>query len=948
MSDSTSIKSVKSKSIRIAWGVLLLIMALLGYLVPGTTLRFYDYPALFLFGLLGYWLFWGVVASLGVYLILKDGIKIEIPVARILLGLFVLCLGLGTFLSCLGNNHGTDVKLGDYFESLGASIVPDKSGAYPFDIKLGGGLFGYSLLLLFMLPKIVPLAFAFAVVIFLCGLVIIFFPEIVRFVRYLRAQHVLRKSRKERDKEPDTTALFEQESPSNDDLNTVYETPSLPNYGNAPEEGNKEEKAEQNEEQPALTRYELYHQAPDFGPDPLSPKPAPSFDNFSFENSNTQGLQEAIFSLDDDDTKPVEAVKEEALAPAEPESFMEEEDSLDVTPSFMAEEKAKVEENIPEVEIPTAPIETPIIPEVKEEVVIPEPPVEEPYIAPVEATPLVTPTPAPQVAPAVQEKVVEAAQLETIAPKKSVEEEWVTFGSVKQRAAKKRPAYTMPGRELLKTYEDDPHAAQNESDCLERTELINQAFRDLKVGAFVESHTIGPSVTRYNIKTDASVSISAVKRVVDDVMVRLGGVLGRFQDVVQGSSTSGLEIPNKVQSLVSFLETFDALPTDPKSNLYIPFGKSIEGKVVSADMSDFPHMLVSGSTGSGKSIFVHGLIMSLIMRNRPEDLKLVLVDPKRVEMGKYREIPHLLCPIIKEPTHAKVAMQKLCDEMERRYSLFEESNVSNIRQFNADVAPEKKCEKLPFIIVVIDEYADLVDTCKDIGEPIVRLAQKARAAGIHLVIATQRPDTNVINGRIKANIAVRVALSLSSATDSMTVLGEGGAEKLSGHGDMLVRCDSVSRAGFTRLQGCFVSNGEIKAVVDRIKEQQHVIYDPNFIDLEDHSNDLEVPTMVGPTAADVRKAADEDKYEMIKEAIMAQEYTSISQIQRTFGVGFPRAGKIFSRLQAEGIVAAKSDSPSSSKGCRVLIHNNTLSANPGSYSQSEVVPAGFPAPGDDY
>ena len=506
----------------------------------------------------------------------------------------------------------------------------------------------------------------------------------------------------------------------------------------------------------------------------------------------------------------------------------------------------------------------------------------------------------------------------------------------------------MPGRELLKTYDDDPHAAQNESDCLERTELINQAFRDLKVGAFVESHTIGPSVTRYNIKTDASVSISAVKRVVDDVMVRLGGVLGRFQDVVQGSSTSGLEIPNKVQSLVSFLETFDALPTDPKSNLYIPFGKSIEGKVVSADMSDFPHMLVSGSTGSGKSIFVHGLIMSLIMRNRPEDLKLVLVDPKRVEMGKYREIPHLLCPIIKEPTHAKVAMQKLCDEMERRYSLFEESNVSNIRQFNADVAPEKKCEKLPFIIVVIDEYADLVDTCKDIGEPIVRLAQKARAAGIHLVIATQRPDTNVINGRIKANIAVRVALSLSSATDSMTVLGEGGAEKLSGHGDMLVRCDAVSRAGFTRLQGCFVSNGEIKAVVDRIKEQQHVVYDPNFIDLEDHSNDLEVPTMVGPTAADVRKAADEDKYEMIKEAIMAQEYTSISQIQRTFGVGFPRAGKIFSRLQAEGIVAAKSDSPSSSKGCRVLIHNNTLSANPGSYSQSEVVPAGFPAPGDDY
>ncbi|MBP5092283.1 MAG: hypothetical protein J6328_07020 [Bacilli bacterium] len=929
MNDSPSKRTIERKDIRAALGFLLIALSLLGYLVPGTTLRFYDYPAVFLFGLLGYWLFWGVIALLGVYLMAKNSIKAKLPIGRIVLALIVISLGASSLLSCIGSGHANSVDIKGFVGDLNSAIVPIGSGSYPLDISLGGGLIGYALLSLFLLPGLMPLSFAFAIVLIVIGLVIAFWKQIVAFFHFLSAKRVVAKSKKEREKDA-PESLFAETPMSNEDLNTVYEAPSLP-----------KPKDEDTIEKPT-TRSELYHQKPDFSSNPSSP--LSPFDSFGFANSNTQGLQEAVFSLDEKPTE--EPKKEKEPEPFEPlvsfdlEEKAEdtpEEGELDVTPSFLSIEA--------EVASPEAPAEEETInePLSAEEtpIVIPNAPIIEPKVEP---TPAVA-APLPKVEEKVIEPIIEAKP----EVKKPLDEQWITFGPVKQRAVKKRPVYKMPNAELLKTYDDDPHAAQNEADCLERSELINQAFRDLKVGAFVESHTIGPSVTRYNIKTDASVSISAVKRIVDDVMVRLGGVLGRFQDVVQGSSTSGLEIPNKVQSLVSFRETFLAMPTDEKSNLFIPFGKSIEGKVVSADMSDFPHMLVSGSTGSGKSIFIHGLIMSLIMRNRPEDLKLVLVDPKRVEMGKYREIPHLLCPIIKEPTHAKVAMSKLCDEMERRYTLFEESNVSNIRQFNADVAPEKGCEKLPFIIVIVDEYADLVDTCKDIGEPIVRLAQKARAAGIHLVIATQRPDTNVINGRIKANIAVRVALSLSSATDSMTVLGEGGAEKLSGHGDMLVKCDSVSRAGFTRLQGCFVSNGEIKAVVDMIKEQQRVIYDPNFIDLEDHSNDLEVPTMVGPTANDVRRAADEDKYEMIKEAIMAQEYTSISQIQRTFGVGFPRAGKIFNRLQAEGIVAAKSDSPSSSKGCRVLIHANTLnSENPGSLSQSEVVPSGFPAPGDDY
>jgi S-DNA-T family DNA segregation ATPase FtsK/SpoIIIE len=308
-------------------------------------------------------------------------------------------------------------------------------------------------------------------------------------------------------------------------------------------------------------------------------------------------------------------------------------------------------------------------------------------------------------------------------------------------------------------------------------------------------------------------------------------------------------------------------------------------------------------------------------------------------MGKYKDLPHLLCPIIKEPSQAKVCFQKLIDEMERRYTLFELSGVSNIRQFNSEYAPEAGFAKLPFIVVVVDEYADLVDTCKDIGDGVVRLAQKARAAGIHLVIATQRPSVQVITGVIKANLPVRVALSVSSATDSMTILGQGGAEDLAGHGDMLVDCSLVARNGFTRCQGCFVDNKEIKAVVDDIKAQETVVYDPNFLDLVDHDAEMKAAAAAAPAIdkAELKAKGDDDLYETIKTDIMNQEYTSISRIQRSYGVGFPRAGKIFARLQAEEVVAMQPDTASSSKGCRVLKHENPApSENAGSSDQSSL------------
>lgn len=504
----------------------------------------------------------------------------------------------------------------------------------------------------------------------------------------------------------------------------------------------------------------------------------------------------------------------------------------------------------------------------------------------------------------------------------------------------KAPKYTFPDGSLLIDYPLSDQASNIET-CKQRVTMINQIFNDLSVGAQVISYKIGPSVTRYDVQTNKDTSITALTRYISDLSVRLGGIPVRFEAVVRGMTTSALEIPNATRTTVGFKETLAAIPNNKKSNLFIPFGKNISGDSIYADMGEFPHMLVAGTTGSGKSIFMHGVIMTLIMRNAPSELKLVIVDPKRVEMGKYKDLPHLLCPIITDASKTKVALNKLIDEMEKRYLYFEFSGVSNLRQYN-EYAEENNLEKLPYIVILIDEYADINETCKDLGTAVVRLAQKARAAGIHMVISTQRPSVNVITGVIKANLPCRVALSVASAVDSQTVLGLGGAEELLGYGDMLVDCNLISRQGFTRVQGCFVDNKEIKRVVDFIKAQLPADYNPDYLDLEDHSNDAAKATYDtsanGVSMGDQKAQSDEEFYEYLKESVMSREYCSISFIQREFGVGFTRAGKLFSRLQQDGIVSAHPDTASSAKGCKVLIHDSPSSSAVGSGELSTSLP----------
>lgn len=521
----------------------------------------------------------------------------------------------------------------------------------------------------------------------------------------------------------------------------------------------------------------------------------------------------------------------------------------------------------------------------------------------------------PVFAEVIEKKTVVETKVERPAPSKKV-----------------RVKFIPPDETLLATYEVKDASAKNIEVAEQRKDRINEIFQDFKIGANCISYVVGPAVTRFNVAYDSSVSIRAVSSSFDDIQLRLGGIVGRFQPIVEGEPYSGMELPNHSVTMVSFKDVATALPNYEKKPLSIAFGKDIAGNIVYADLNEFPHMLISGTTGSGKSIFIHSVLMTLISRNNPDDLKIVLVDPKRVEMAMYGGEPHLLCPIITEASKAKVCMEKLDAEMERRYGILAKTGNTDMKTYREYCKDNPDAEWLPYIVVVLDEYADLVDRAKDIQPFVVSVAQKARAAGIHVIISTQRPSTNVITGVLKGNLPTRVALMTSSAVDSITIIGEGGAEKLLGKGDMLIQSPLISRTGCVRLQGCYVSNKEIGRVVEYLKTNYETEYNPEFLDLTDHSKE---PTTPRFSSLEEGTASTDDKYEMVKEMVMQQDYTSISRIQREFGFGFSRAGKIFKSLQDEGIVANAPDTPGSSKGCKVLIHGDYYDA-PVEIGSSEV------------
>lgn len=401
----------------------------------------------------------------------------------------------------------------------------------------------------------------------------------------------------------------------------------------------------------------------------------------------------------------------------------------------------------------------------------------------------------------------------------------------------------------------------------------------------------GPSVTRFELQPSVGVKVSKITNLADDIALNLAATAVRIEAPIPGKAAIGIEIPNKEVSMVSLREVIESAEfKNAKSKLSVAMGMDITGKPIIADIAKMPHVLIAGATGSGKSVCINSIITSFLYKADPNEVKLIMVDPKKVELDVYNGIPHLLIPVVTEPKKASGALGWAVSEMMRRYDLFAENGVRNLEGYNAAMELEGEA-KLPQIVIIVDELSDLMMVApKEIEDSICRLAQMARAAGMHLIIATQRPSVNVITGTIKANIPSRIAFAVSSQIDSRTILDGMGAEKLLGKGDMLFMPMGASKP--TRLQGAFISDKEVEAVVGFVKGNSEVRYDEDIT--EKINSETEIETDM------------EDCDELLPKAIeiaIASGSISTSMVQRRLGVGYARAGRIIDQMEARGIIS---------------------------------------------
>lgn len=454
-------------------------------------------------------------------------------------------------------------------------------------------------------------------------------------------------------------------------------------------------------------------------------------------------------------------------------------------------------------------------------------------------------------------------------------------------------SYQLPPLELLDTPKaSDPSTYQK--DIMDQCAVLEQTLADFKVRARVVAVTRGPSVTRFELEPAAGVKVSSVVNLADDIALRLAAPGVRIEAPIPGKSAIGIEAPNTKNDPVCFREVVEAGSVrNAKEHLCIGLGKDISGDIISADLAKMPHLLVAGSTGSGKSVCINTIIAGLLYRATPDEVKLILVDPKVVELSNYNGIPHLLTPVVTEPKKAASALHWAVAEMERRYKAFADSRVRDIKTYNAQAA-----EKMPYIVIIIDELSDLMMVAKiDVEDAILRLAQKARAAGIHLILATQRPSVDVITGIVKANIPSRIAFAVSSQTDSRTIIDMGGAEKLLGKGDMLFYPMGYNKP--VRVQGAFVSDDELNKIVDFIIKQSIPV---NYSE-EVTEQELECDNK-GHNAEDAgsNAPAKDELFEDALSLVLDMGQASSSMLQRRFRIGYTRAARLVDSMEELGIV----------------------------------------------
>ena len=463
-------------------------------------------------------------------------------------------------------------------------------------------------------------------------------------------------------------------------------------------------------------------------------------------------------------------------------------------------------------------------------------------------------------------------------------------------SAKEALEYKLPSLQLFAP--DKPKDQSKEKKIVrENIKILEETFASFGIKVTVERAEIGPSVTKYEVKPAVGVRVNRISNLADDLALALAAKDVRIEAPIPGKSLVGIEVPNSEIATVSFRELWEQSQTKAENLLEIPLGKAVNGTARAFDLSKMPHLLVAGSTGSGKSVAVNGIIASILMKARPDQVKFMMVDPKMVELSVYNDIPHLLIPVVTNPRKASKALQKVVDEMENRYELFAKVGVRNIAGFNAKVEEfnaqsEYKQITLPLIVVIVDELADLMMVAsKEVEDAIIRLGQKARAAGIHMILATQRPSVDVISGLIKANVPSRVAFAVSSGTDSRTILDENGAEKLLGRGDMLFK--PIDENHPVRLQGSFISDDDVERIVNYIKAQADADYDESFDPGEVSENEGEFSD--GDSGGD-------PLFEEAKALVIETQKASASMIQRRLSVGFNRATRLMEELEMAGVI----------------------------------------------
>jgi len=489
-------------------------------------------------------------------------------------------------------------------------------------------------------------------------------------------------------------------------------------------------------------------------------------------------------------------------------------------------------------------------------------------------------------------KVIEKDEIEIVMPD--------DFEEVKE--------YVYPSIDLLNKPKKK-NLSVNKSKINETANILKEVFHDFNIDGKVVTAHVGPAVTQYEMEIKAGTKLSKILGINREIALALAAKDVRIQAPIPGKKTVGIEIPNSQTAMVTVREILETIkPDDADKKLLVALGQDIMGNAVTWQINKTPHLLVAGSTGSGKSVCINSLIISMLMRSKPDEVKLVLVDPKKVELSMYNGVPHLLAPVVTDARKANIALKKIVVEMERRYDLFEASGTKNIEGYNKLVEKknmendmDNQMKKLPFIVVIIDELADLMlVAAKEVEDSIMRITQMARAAGIHLIVATQRPSTDVITGVVKANIPSRIAFAVSSSIDSRTILDMVGAEKLLGKGDMLFLPQGENIP--IRVQGTFISDDEIKAVVDYTISQQKARYDQTLL--------MDDEEMNAKSSFDGKEhdASEEPLYDEIVEFVVTQGKASASLLQRRFRLGYNRAARCIDLLEERGIIGPNNGS----------------------------------------